>query len=56
MSGYIMYSNVLHLCICLDSVNLFAFDEEVNDYVLYKENHKMPEQGDTYSINECYAN
>lgn len=33
-----MYSNILQLCVCVDNVNLFAFDEEINEYILYKEN------------------
>jgi len=43
MSGYILYSNTMYMCIAGDSVNVFAFDEDVNDYVLFKKNHSMPE-------------
>lgn len=43
MSGYILYSNAIYLCIALDKVNIFAYDEDLEKFILIKENHKIPE-------------
>lgn len=40
MSGYILYANSLYLCLASKSVNIFVYDEDENDYVLFKKDHK----------------
>ncbi len=56
-AGYIIYSSSTNLVYSTgNGVNCFTLDPSVGEFVLSRENIKMPERGKVFSVNEAYYN
>ena len=55
-AGYILYGSSTLMCLTTGAgLNLFELDQAVGAFLLVRRGLKMPDRGQTYSINEAYA-
>lgn len=54
-AGYVLYGpSTLLVCTWGAGVNAYALDREIGEFMLWRENIKMPERGTTYAVNEAH--
>jgi fructose-1,6-bisphosphatase I len=56
VAGYILYGPAAQLVYCAGAgVDIFTLDRSLGEFILWKENVKMPAHGSTYAVNQANA-
>jgi fructose-1,6-bisphosphatase I len=54
-AGYVLYGpSTLLVCTWGAGVNIYALDRQIGEFVLWRENVRMPPRGTTYAVNEAH--
>ena len=56
VAGYVLYGPAAQLVYCAGAgVDIFTLDRSLGEFILWKENVKMPAHGSTYAVNQANA-
>ena len=56
VAGYVLYGPAAQLVYCAGAgVDIFTLDRSLGEFILWKENVKMPAHGSIYAVNQANA-